>query len=281
MTEQNDFKIKELCWAKIKGYPWWPAIIRDIYNAGNNKLFFVGYFCERNGSILNESNLKKWEKNYNEFKEGISGKIKTGKSSTIQNDFLCALKVGDMYYKGKIDVDDHENFLNQYTNTKDRHSFKNIDNFFNKVINKNNNKEKLKESNNKNENKSEKKLIGKKRNIPKKMEKENEKERGKEKEKEKENKTIIKDNEINMKQKELDKMDDLINNITYNMDEILLKSEQYQKFFIKECKEKNISINDNKNLKTKIELIKYLQILSEALNVPMTLNSIIQNMNIK
>ena len=41
MTEQNDFKIKELCWAKIKGYPWWPAIIRDIYNAGNNKLFFV------------------------------------------------------------------------------------------------------------------------------------------------------------------------------------------------------------------------------------------------
>ena len=47
MTEQNDFKIKELCWAKIKGYPWWPAIIRDIQISGNIKKFLVGYLCEK------------------------------------------------------------------------------------------------------------------------------------------------------------------------------------------------------------------------------------------
>ena len=275
MTEENDFKIKELCWAKIKGYPWWPAIIRDIQISGNIKKFLVGYLCEKKCSILKESKLKKWEKDYKDFKVGIPGKTKNAKLSSIQNDFLCALKVGDMYKEGKIDLDDHDNFLNVFTTTKDRHSFQNIDNFFNKVINKNKKKEKIKESNVKKESSSEKKLIGKKRNIPK--EKENEKE----KIKENKNKSIIKDNEINMKQKELDKMDDLINIITYNMDEILIKSEKYQKFFEKECKEKNISINDNKNIKTKIELIKYLQILTEALNVPITLNNIIHNMDIK
>ena len=28
MNKIDEFKIKELCWAKIKGFPWWPAIIR-------------------------------------------------------------------------------------------------------------------------------------------------------------------------------------------------------------------------------------------------------------
>ena len=50
MTEQKekqDFIVNELCWAKIKGYPWWPAIIRDIFIENNKKFYFVGYFCEK------------------------------------------------------------------------------------------------------------------------------------------------------------------------------------------------------------------------------------------
>ena len=30
MSKSDEFKIKELCWAKIKGFPWWPALIREI-----------------------------------------------------------------------------------------------------------------------------------------------------------------------------------------------------------------------------------------------------------
>ena len=87
-----------------------------------------------------------------------------------------------------------------------------------------------------------------------------------------------KDIELNMKQKELDKIDDLITSIRYNLDEILLKSEKYQKSFINECKEKSISIKDNKNLQTKIELVKYLQMITEIMEIPLKINNEIENL---
>ena len=37
MNQIDEFKIKELCWAKIKGFPWWPAIIREIKYSNNKK----------------------------------------------------------------------------------------------------------------------------------------------------------------------------------------------------------------------------------------------------
>ena len=77
----------------------------------------------------------------------------------------------------------------------------------------------------------------------------------------------------------MNKIDDLVNNIAYNVDEILLKSEKYQKFFDKECKERNISMHDNKAINTKLELIKYLETMTEVLNVPINLNNIIQSLN--
>jgi hypothetical protein len=77
----------------------------------------------------------------------------------------------------------------------------------------------------------------------------------------------------------LNKIDDLVNNIAYNVDEILIKSEKYQKFFDKECKERNISMRDNKAINMKLELIKYLETMTEVLNVPINLNNMIQSIN--
>ena len=59
--DELDYKINELCWAKLKGYPWWPALIKDIYFSNKKKVYFVGYLCEKNGSPLNEKKYKKME----------------------------------------------------------------------------------------------------------------------------------------------------------------------------------------------------------------------------
>ena len=34
LTLKENFQINELCWVKIKGYPWWPGIVSTykIYN---------------------------------------------------------------------------------------------------------------------------------------------------------------------------------------------------------------------------------------------------------
>lgn len=272
---EQDFKINEICWAKLKGYPWWPALIKDIFFEKNKKYYFVGYFCEKNGSSLNINNIKKWNINYELFKAGGENL----KKNNSKNDFLSALKVANMYNEGKINFKDHENFINKFTSNKDRHNLYYIETFFKGIIKEKIEKEKhineKKMNNNKSKN-TPKKLIGKKRKISK----EKEKEKGKINEKEGK-KSVIKDNEINMAQKELNKIDDLINIITFNVDQIMIKNEKYQKFFEQECKEKNISITDNKNIKTKIELIKYLQIINEILDIPISLNNMIQNINTK
>jgi len=293
MQKDNEFIINELCWAKLKGYPWWPAIIKDIILSKNKKKsYIVGYFCEKRGSSLSELNIKKWKENYEMFKDG-KGK---GKQKSSGNDFISSLAVAKMYDEGKIDTNDHESFLNKYQNNKDRHSLKNIHSFFSEIIkkkkerpenqenqeNKENkeSKENIKSEEKENaenvlktnekivDNNSDKKLLRKKRNISKKQELIEIKEE--------------KNNEFNIKQKDLNKIDDLVNNIAYNVDEILIKSEKYQKFFDKECKERNISMHDNKAINTKLELIKYLETMAEVLNPPINLNNMIQSIiNIK
>ena len=77
-----------------------------------------------------------------------------------------------------------------------------------------------------------------------------------------------KDEELEMSKKDLNKADDLIKNISKNLDEIIIKTEKYQKFFEKECKDKNISYLDDKNNKTKIELVKYIQIINDVFDAP-------------
>ena len=267
--EKHDFIVNELCWAKIKGYPWWPAIIKDIFYENNKKIYFVGYFCEKNGSPLKEKNIKKWIDNYELFKGG---------SGTNKNDFFVALTVANMYYEGKIDSKDHLNFLNKYQSNKDRHNLQNVKTFFKSITKEKAEKEEnLKEKKPNKNSSSTRKLIGKKRTI-----KEKEEIRNKGKYNNNEGKiNVIKDNEINIKQNDLIKIDNLVKNITVNVEQILIKKEKYQKFFEQECKEKNISIHDNKSIKTKIELIKYLQIISEVLNAPIIINNFVENINSK
>jgi len=81
----------------------------------------------------------------------------------------------------------------------------------------------------------------------------------------------IKGVEIEMSKKDLNKTDDLVKNLTNNLDEIVIKTEKYQKYFEKECKDKNISYFDDKNVKTKIELVKYIQIMNDVFDTPIKL----------
>ena len=74
-----------------------------------------------------------------------------------------------------------------------------------------------------------------------------------------------------MSKKDLNKTDDLVKNLTNNLDEIVIKTEKYQKYFEKECKDKNISYFDDKNVKTKIELVKYIQIMNDVFDTPIKL----------
>ena len=264
MDKKEDFKIMELCWAKIKGFPWWPALIRDIKYSNNEKYYNIGYICESLGSDLDSSSLKKWQENYDEFKQGWTNP--KDKKSLKQNDFDCSLAMADKISEGKLTPEDHDNYILKYKTKKERHSLYNLHEFIKEIEaekekkeeEQRNNKEKketkVNEDNKEKKIKSaKKKFIGRKRKENKVIEifdDENKSENVKES-------NEIKGVEIEMSKKDLNKTDDLVKNLTNNLDEIVIKTEKYQKYFEKECKDKNISYFDDKNVKTKIELVNY------------------------
>ena len=180
MSKSDEFKIKELCWAKIKGFPWWPALIREINYLNNKKYYNIGYICESKGSDLESYSLKKWKENYNLFKQGWTNP--KDKKSLKQNDFDCSLAMADKLAEGKISPEDHDKFLLKYKTKKERHSLYNVHEFIKEIeeqrgnkINKGRKEEKkeeekdnkiIKEKNEEKkeeENKAKKKLIGRKR----------------------------------------------------------------------------------------------------------------------
>ena len=290
MSKSDEFKIKELCWAKIKGFPWWPALIRQTNYINNQKYYNIGYICESLGSDLDSSCLKKWKENYNLFKQGWTNP--KDKKSLKQNDFDCSLAMADKLAEGKISPEDHDKFLLKYKTKKERHSLYNVHEFIKEIeeqrsnkINKGRKEEKKEEEKDnktdkinkekKEEEKTEKKkLIGRKRKekFIELVDDENKSENSKEKKEEKDE-----EEKFEMNTKDLNKTDNLVKNITNNLDEIIAKTEKYQKFFEKECKDKNISYLDDKNIKTKIELVKYIQIMNETFNEPIMIQKSLAN----
>ena len=238
MNKIDEFKIKELCWAKIKGFPWWPALIREIKYSNNEKYYNIGYICESKGSDLDGSKIKKWKENYESFKQGWT--LPKDKKSLKQNDFECSLAMADKLFSKQISPEDHDEFILKYKTKKERHSLYNINEFLTEI-------EKEKRIND--ENKSE--------NVKETKENKNE--------------------DFEMSKKDLNKTDALVKNITSNLDEIIIKTEKYQKFFEKECKDKNISYLDDKNLKTKIELVKYIQIMNDVYDTPIKMERELDN----
>ena len=267
MNKKEEFKIKELCWAKIKGFPWWPALIREIKYSNNEKYYNIGYICESKGSDLDGSKIKKWKENYESFKQGWT--LPKDKKSLKQNDFECSLAMADKLFSKQISPEDHDKFILKYKTKKERHSLYNINEFLTEIE-----KEKrINDENKENQNNSEKKkLLGRKRKekVIEIVDDENKSENVKET---KENKN----EDFEMSKKDLNKTDALVKNITSNLDEIIIKTEKYQKFFEKECKDKNISVLDDKNIKTKIELVKYIQIVNDVFDTPIKIEKELDN----
>ena len=267
MNKKEEFKIKELCWAKIKGFPWWPALIREIKYSNNEKYYNIGYICESKGSDLDSSKIKKWKENYESFKQGWT--LPKDKKSLKQNDFECSLAMADKLFSKQISPEDHDEFILKYKTKKERHSLYNINEFLTEIEK----EKKINDENKENQNNSEKKkLLGRKRKekVIEIVDDENKSENVKET---KENKN----EDFEMSKKDLNKTDALVKNITSNLDEIIIKTEKYQKFFEKECKDKNISYLDDKNIKTKIELVKYIQIMNDVYDTPIKIERELDN----
>lgn len=40
----SSYQSKELVWAKLKGYPWWPGVIKKMGKSNKHEVIFLGDF---------------------------------------------------------------------------------------------------------------------------------------------------------------------------------------------------------------------------------------------
>ena len=69
MSENDFFEEKEIIWAKIEGYPWWPSIIISKEKSTESKeyiysIILIGPYIRSN---LNINFISKFKKNYNQY----------------------------------------------------------------------------------------------------------------------------------------------------------------------------------------------------------------------
>jgi len=325
---ETDFYEKELCWAKLKGYPWWPAMInKKIYSKKNSLLYEVIYLGEKEKSFLSKKYIKKWKENYPKYKTCFESKGKVEKKT--RTSFDCALKIGDLIYEGKINIKEHINMLEHFQNIKKKRNKESIIKYFNDLndaedeVNKTNEfniqnqklnisidieesdfeKNNLKIINNtkfqiplninnsiningKTKIKDYISMLKSKRNRNDIPMKEPNTDINKniseiEKTKKEKGKIIEKNghqNLIGMKPSDINKIKNLVNIITTNLDSIIEKSNKYQSYITHEFSKIKNNIKDNRQINTKIDLASYIKTMIEVFNIPISINKYIEEM---
>ena len=56
------FNVGEIIWAKIRGYPWWPAMITGTDDDIREKKYAVSFIGDNTHSSLAKKSLEKFEK---------------------------------------------------------------------------------------------------------------------------------------------------------------------------------------------------------------------------
>ncbi len=73
----ENFSVGEIVWAKIRGYPWWPAMVNFVFfnltqitgtvDENKEKKYVVGFIGDNTHSILQKQKLAKFQKEYKTY----------------------------------------------------------------------------------------------------------------------------------------------------------------------------------------------------------------------
>ena len=99
----ENFNVGEIIWAKIRGYPWWPATITGTKDDSREKIYRVSFIGDKTFANLPKKFLAKFEKEYKTYSntkqkklvESIKEAKKLYNSKTARNSLFKDKKKGD------------------------------------------------------------------------------------------------------------------------------------------------------------------------------------------
>ena len=91
-NSNNNFLIGEIVWAKIRGYPWWPATVSEINDENKEKKYICNFIGDNSHASLFKRDLAKFEKELDNF------------SQTKKKDLLSAINEAKSLYFEDINI---------------------------------------------------------------------------------------------------------------------------------------------------------------------------------
>ena len=129
------YNVGEIIWAKIRGYPWWPAIITGTEDDNKEKKYAVSFIGDNTHSSLAKKCLDKFEKGLKSYtstkKRNLLDSIEKAKEIYYNKN---GLKDKEIKYMMKRDVklkekEKQQNGINNHNNKeKNNDEIKNINN---------------------------------------------------------------------------------------------------------------------------------------------------------
>jgi hypothetical protein len=106
------FSKNEVIWAKIRGYAWWPGIVRNnVYKAKNiseeNIKVLVNFLGDNTHAEVPLDKVEKYNDKYKEY------------SKTKKNSLLKAIAIANNILKGKITYEQSVNIIKENNNVVD------------------------------------------------------------------------------------------------------------------------------------------------------------------
>ena len=106
---QYKFKKGEVVWAKIRGFPWWPGIVRSLLikialieenkkNLMDSKIL-VNFIGDKSHAKLTIDKLEKFKEKYDEF------------SKTKKKYLIKSIQIAKKIYTGDLKYDNHFQYI--------------------------------------------------------------------------------------------------------------------------------------------------------------------------
>lgn len=135
----ENFNVGEIIWAKIRGYPWWPAIITGTKDDSKEKIYRVSFIGDKTFANLPKKFLRKFEKEFKnhcntkqkKLSESIKEAQKMFSNKTMKGNYIKSRNKSeqdniedDEDYDNNFD-DEEENDNNSYNVNSSNHNSNN------------------------------------------------------------------------------------------------------------------------------------------------------------
>lgn len=110
MSNNVSFNVGEIVWGKIRGFPWWPALITGTEDDIREKKYTISFIGDNTHASVQKKNLAKFDKEYKQY------------SNTKKKDLVESIKKAKEMFENKNGAKDKEieSLMRMKNNNKDK-----------------------------------------------------------------------------------------------------------------------------------------------------------------